>query len=98
MGPQDNDQPTLLNTWEMNMDKEQVVAVIHKHLLANIDGLEEEDLDMAESFQDFGVNSLDMLEIVTASMRELDIKVPRAELAEVETIDQLADKFVAELH
>jgi len=31
---------------------------------------------------------------VSCSMRELKIKIPRAELADIITIDQLTDKFM----
>ena len=44
--------------------------------------------------KDYGANSLDIIEVVSCSMRELDIKIPRAELADISTIDQLADKFM----
>ncbi len=76
------------------MTRDEVVAVIRKNVVEQIDGVEPEDLEFADSFRDFGANSLDMLEVVTASMREMDIKVPRAELAEIETIEGLADKFM----
>ncbi|AWV88010.1 phosphopantetheine-binding protein [Bradymonas sediminis] len=76
------------------MTRDEVIAIIRKHVVEQIEDVEEEDLEFAETFRDFGANSLDMLEVVTASMREMNIKVPRAELAEVESIDQLADHFM----
>lgn len=76
------------------MTREEVVAIIQKHIVEQIEDVEYDDLEFAETFRDFGANSLDMLEVVTASMREINIKVPRAELAEVESIDQLADHFM----
>jgi polyketide biosynthesis acyl carrier protein len=76
------------------MTKEEVVAVIRDQVVEHLEDVEHEDLEFADSFRDFGANSLDMLEVVTAAMRELQIKVPRADLAEIETIDGLADKFM----
>jgi acyl carrier protein len=76
------------------MTRDEVVAIIRKNVVEQIDDVEYEDLEFADSFRDFGANSLDMLEVVTASMRELNIKVPRADLAEVETIEGLADQFM----
>lgn len=76
------------------MTRKEVVAIIQKHIVEQIEDVEYDDLEFAETFRDFGANSLDMLEVVTASMRELNIKVPRAELAEVESIEQLADHFM----
>jgi acyl carrier protein len=43
--------------------------------------------------RDLGVNSLDLIEVVQAVMRELDIKIPRSKLADIETINGLAEKF-----
>ena len=56
--------------------------------------MENETIDPKKSMKDYGANSLDMIEVVSCSMRELNIKVPRAELADIETIEQLADKFM----
>lgn len=76
------------------MTRDEIVAIIQKNVVEQIEDVEYEDLEFAETFRDFGANSLDMLEVVTASMRELNIKVPRADLAEVESIDGLADQFL----
>lgn len=74
--------------------KDDVVDTIHKHILAEMDDVDADDLEFAESFRDFGISSLDLLEVVSASMRDLGIKVPKAELADIESVDQLADKFL----
>ncbi|MDA3812004.1 MAG: phosphopantetheine-binding protein [Spirochaetaceae bacterium] len=77
------------------MTKEKIIEVISKNIIENLDDLENETIDPKKSMKDYGANSLDMIEVVSCSMRELNIKVPRAELADIETIDQLADKFLA---
>ncbi|MFW5968013.1 MAG: phosphopantetheine-binding protein [Persicimonas sp.] len=76
------------------MTREEVVTTIRNNIVDQLDDVEHEDLEFADSFREFGANSLDMLEVVNASMREMEIKVPRSELAEIETIDELADKFM----
>ncbi len=76
------------------MTREEVAAVIKKHILDNLEDLEENDINPAKSMKDFGANSLDIIEVVSCSMRELKIKIPRAELADIITIDQLTDKFM----
>ena len=76
------------------MTKEKIIEVISKNIIENLDDLENETIDPMKSMKDYGANSLDMIEVVSCSMRELSIKVPRAELADIETIDQLADKFL----
>ncbi len=60
----------------------------------NLEDLQESEIDANKSMRDFGANSLDSIEVVSSSMRELKIRIPRSELADVDTIDELADKFV----
>lgn len=76
------------------MTREEVAAVIKKHILDNLEDLKENDINTAKSMKDFGANSLDIIEVVSCSMRELKIKIPRTELADITTIDQLTDKFI----
>ncbi|WGK68646.1 phosphopantetheine-binding protein [Candidatus Haliotispira prima] len=76
------------------MTKEKIIAVIKEQIVDNLDDVNIEDIDPNKSMKDYGANSLDIIEVVSCTMRELKIKVPRAELADITTIDQLADKFV----
>lgn len=46
------------------------------------------------SMLDHGANSLELVEIVSRTMRELSVKVPRVRLNRVTNIDELADEFV----
>jgi acyl carrier protein len=81
-------------TRRKTMTRDDVIAVIKKNILENLEDLEESQIDPAKSMKDFGANSLDIIEVVSNSMRELNIKIPRAELANVNTIGELADKFM----
>ncbi len=76
------------------MEKSEVVAVIKKHILDNLEDVNEQDIDITKSMKDYGANSLDIIEVVSCSMRELKIKIPRSELVDIENIEQLADKFM----
>lgn len=76
------------------MTKDQIIAVIKKNILDNLEDLKESDIDPVKSMKDYGANSLDIIEIVSCSMRELNIKIPRAELADIKNIDELADTFL----
>lgn len=76
------------------MEKEQIYAVVKKHILENLEDLQESDIDPQKSMKDYGANSLDIIEVVSCSMRELDIKIPRSELADIKTIDELVEKFM----
>ena len=80
------------------MTKEQVIEVIKKNIASNIDDIDPATIDPQKSMKDYGANSLDMIEVVSTSMRDLKIKVPRSELADINNIDQLANKFVEHLN
>lgn len=73
------------------MDRAEIEAVVKKHLLEVVDDLKEADIDTTKSMKDLGANSLDIVEVVSCSMRELKVKVPRSELSKLTNIDGLVD-------
>ena len=73
------------------MNHEQVFAIVRKHLMITVDGLQESQIDLAKSMKDLGANSLDIVEIVSVTMRELKVKVPRSELAKLNNLGGLVD-------
>jgi acyl carrier protein len=75
------------------MDREQILNVVVKNIKLNVDGLEDQEIDPAKSMAEYGAESLDIVEIVAASMRELRIKVPRTALATLKNINELVDLF-----
>ncbi|WBB80646.1 phosphopantetheine-binding protein [Micromonospora sp. WMMD882] len=76
------------------MDRQHVVDVVTKHIRLNAEDLDDKPIDTARSMKEFGLGSLDIVEIVSASMRELKIRVPRTELANLSNIDELVDLFL----
>ncbi len=76
------------------MSKDEVVTIITRNLQENLPDVDPAAIEPTSSMRDYGANSLDIIEVVSATMRELKIRVPRSELADVENIDQLADKFM----
>ena len=76
------------------MTKQEVIDVIKKNIAENLDDIDIADIDPAKTMKDYGANSLDIIEVVSCSMRDLDIRIPRSELADIGNIDQLADKFL----
>ena len=54
-------------------------------------GNEGKEIDPSKSMKELGANSLDIVEVVSCSMRELKVKVPRAELNKLTNIDELVD-------
>ena len=77
------------------MTKEQIFAVVKKHMLQTVDGLNDSDIAMSKSMKDMGANSLDIVEVVSLSMRELKVKVPRSELAKLTDIGGLVELLYA---
>jgi polyketide biosynthesis acyl carrier protein len=75
------------------MDREQIMNAVIKNIKLNIDGLEDTEIDPEKSMAAYGAESLDIVEITSASMRELQIKVPRTELANLKNINNLVDIF-----
>ena len=77
-----------------DMTKEEVIEIIKKNLKENLYDVDVDSIEPTSSMRDHGANSLDIIEVVSATMRELKIRVPRSELSQIENIDQLADKFL----
>jgi acyl carrier protein len=73
------------------MNRISILSVIAKHLANAVDGLDASTIDGTRSMKDYGANSLDIVEVVSASMRELKVKVPRSELNKLKDINGLAD-------
>ncbi|MEM9432149.1 MAG: phosphopantetheine-binding protein [Pseudomonadota bacterium] len=77
------------------MTRDDVLDVIKRHFLEIVEDIEADDLDPTKSMKDYGATSLDMVEVVSASMRELKVKIPRSELNEITNIDGLVDALLA---
>ena len=75
------------------MTKDEIIEVIKQNIVDNLDDVKYEEIDPQKAMKDYGANSLDMIEVVSCSMRELKIKIPRTELADIKNIDGLAEKF-----
>lgn len=73
------------------MTREQILAVIAKHLANAVDDIDPATIDPSKSMKDFGANSLDVVEVVSASMRELKVKIPRSELNKLTDVNGLVD-------
>ena len=73
------------------MTREQILSTVQKYLVDAVDDLDPTQIDTAQSMKDLGANSLDIVEVVSCSMRELKVKVPRAELSKLHNVDGLVD-------
>jgi acyl carrier protein len=76
------------------MTKDDVFGVLKNYILEQLeDEVEESEITINKSMLDLGANSLDIVEIVSNTMRELQIKIPRDELAKIDTMEGLVDKM-----
>lgn len=73
------------------MTREDVLDVVKKHICDIAEELKTEQIDPSRSMKDLGINSLDIVEVVSCSMRELKVKVPRSELSKLSNINGLVD-------
>ena len=51
------------------MTREEVLAVVARHLASSVDGLDPKIIDPQRSMKDYGANSLDIVEVVSGAMR-----------------------------
>jgi acyl carrier protein len=73
---------------ETMVSKEHILSVVKKHLMDILEDIEEDQIDPDQSMKELGANSLDIVEVVSCSMRELKVKVPRSELNKLQNITQ----------
>jgi acyl carrier protein len=69
--------------------KDEIFVIVRNHLCAIVETVKPEQVDRSGSMKDLGASSLDMVEVVSCAMRELRVRVPRAELSKVRNIDEL---------
>lgn len=75
------------------LSREQILDVLKRQLLEAVDGLTEERIATAKSFDDLGADSLAVVDVITGTTRELKIRVSRSDLAGVRDIEGLVTLF-----
>ena len=76
-------------------DKQEIFETLKENILDILeDEVEEKDITIEKSMLDMGASSLDIIQIVSNTMRELKIKIPREELSKLKNIEELVDKMV----
>jgi acyl carrier protein len=73
--------------------RDDIFAVIKKNMATVIEGAEGLEVPETASMKDFGADSLEMVEVVSRSMKELRIKIPRTELSGASNLKELLDIF-----
>ncbi len=75
------------------MQHAEILNVVKKYLAHAVDNVAVEQIDPQKSMIEYGATSLDIVEVVSSSMRELKIKIPRTELSNITNISGLVDIF-----
>lgn len=70
---------------------QEVFAVVVKHITDICEDIEPGSITREASMKDLGASSLDIVEVVSCSMRELRVRVPRSELSKLSSIGGLVD-------
>jgi acyl carrier protein len=73
--------------------REDIFAAIKKNIAIVIEGAEGHEVTETNSMKDYGADSLEMVEVVSRSMKELRIKIPRTELSKASNLKELVDIF-----
>jgi acyl carrier protein len=78
---------------QVAVTREDIFAAIKKNIATVIEGAEGQEVTETASMKDYGADSLEMVEVVSRSMKELRIKVPRTELSKASNLKELVDIF-----
>lgn len=77
----------------MTVSKDEIFAVVRKHLLDICPDIDAVAIEPDVSMKDLGASSLDMVEVVSCSMRELAVRISRQDLADIKDIGVLVDRL-----
>jgi acyl carrier protein len=75
------------------MTRDEIFGVIKANIYEIIAAAEGKEILESHSMRDFGADSLEIVEVVSRSMKQLRIKVPRTDLMEVNDLKGLVDVF-----
>lgn len=75
------------------MSREEIFAVVRAHIVTIVDGVQPDAIREEISLRDLGADSLQIVEVVSRSMKELRLKVPRTDLSRAENLSHLLDLF-----
>lgn len=75
------------------MTRDEILAVLKSNLYALAPEMEKKDILKVTTIKELGLDSLEIIEIISRSMKQLQIKVPRPELMQIQSFEQLLDIF-----
>ena len=78
---------------EKRVTRDEMFAVVKSNIQEIVEGTKGLDIKETDSMRDYGADSLEIVEVVSRSMKELRIKVPRTELSGAKCLKELLDLF-----
>lgn len=75
------------------MTRERIFAVVRSNILNIVEGVPADAISEDVSLSELGADSLQIVEVVSRSMKELRLKVPRTELSRAKNLSDLLDLF-----
>ncbi len=77
------------------MSREEIFSVLKENIVNVIEGAKDITIKESDSMKDYGADSLEMVEVVSRSMKQLRTKVRRTELSKATNLADLIDMFEA---
>ena len=71
------------------MTRDQVRDIVFHHLHELVPDTAGRDIDEMALLNEIGVDSLDLVDVASRSMQDLGVKLPRAEIGRIHTLDDL---------
>jgi polyketide biosynthesis acyl carrier protein len=76
------------------MNREEILSVLKSNMQEVLEGAKGKEISETQSLvSDFGADSLEIVEVVSRTMKQLRVKINRTKLAEPKNIGELVDLF-----
>ena len=75
------------------MQRSDIIQALQQNLGTIVEAAKGKDISETASMKDYGADSLEMVEVVSRTMKQLKVKIPRTELATAKNLGQLVDLF-----
>jgi acyl carrier protein len=75
------------------MTRAEIFEVLKANLFEIVEGARGKEISEDRSMKDYSADSLEMVEVVSRSMKALKVKVPRTSLSTAKNLKELLDLF-----
>lgn len=75
------------------MTRHDIFEVLKSNMYKIVEGSRDVAVSEEKSMKDYGADSLEMVEVVSRSMKQMKLKIPRTELSTARNLKDLLDLF-----